>query len=323
MFIGPTALHYSNTKTVYKKIASAVCASCPELGTNGRGYITNGEKATGLRCFNHFRENCKSKLKSVGITKKQDQTFFIERVFGRNPDSLLEAENKREVKSRLIEITQRLEEEGKRMTGKDPQFWAYLSVNEKMMKRSMIVKSRRKAGMPSDSNGKPLRCYTNMADSVNNKLTRQKEAVTRKEKGKDNLTKLDFVRDVWEEVDRQQQLELSKAVCGLSDEYELSDIASYLEVPPEEWFEWSETKRAHYINKFNELSIEKVLQSKAIPEITEQPDSQESVEFKELPEDISPLFHTTLTKGLIETIVKGAEKLLNSPTSVQRMLRWL
>jgi len=40
----------------------------------------------------------------VGISKKQDQTFFIERVFGRKLDSLLEAENKRELKSRLTEI---------------------------------------------------------------------------------------------------------------------------------------------------------------------------------------------------------------------------
>lgn len=65
-----------------------------------------------------------------------------------------------------------------------------------------------------------------MAESVNNKLTRQKKAVTRKEKSKDNLTKLEFVTEVWEEIDRQQQLELSKAVSGMSNEYELADIAS-------------------------------------------------------------------------------------------------
>jgi len=71
VFIGPTALHYSKSKTVYKKIVSAVSASCPELSRNARGYVTDGEKAlsnalaetlpkaTGLRCFNHFRENCK------------------------------------------------------------------------------------------------------------------------------------------------------------------------------------------------------------------------------------------------------------------------
>lgn len=256
----------------------------------------------------------------MGITKKQEQAFFIERVFGTHPNSVLEAEDKKELKSKLTEVKDELEAEERRITGNDPQFWTYLTVNEKMMKDSMIAKSRRKAGMPSDSNGKPLRCYTNMAESVNNKLTRQKEAVTRKEKSKDNLTKLEFVKEVWEEIDRQQQLELSKAVCGMSDEYELADIASYLEVPAEEWFDWTETKRAHYISKFNELSVEDVAQGKTFPEIKEQHGDQESLEFKELPEDdINSLYDTTLSEGLIKTIVKGAEQLLNSPNSVQRM----
>ena len=71
-----------------------------------------------------------------------------------------------------------------------------------------------------------MHCYTNMAESVNNKLTRQKKAVTRKEKSKDNLTKLEFVTEVWEEIDRQQKLELSKAVSGMSNEYDLADIGS-------------------------------------------------------------------------------------------------
>ena len=37
-----------------------------------------------------------------------------------------------------------------------------------------------------------------------------------------DLTKLEFVRDVWEQVDQQQQLELQLAICGLSEEYELA-----------------------------------------------------------------------------------------------------
>ena len=92
------------------------------------------------------------------------------------------------------------------------------------------------------------------------------------------------------------------------------------EVPAEEWFDWTETKRAHYISKFNELNVEDVAQGKTIPEIKEQHGHQESLEFKELPEDdISSLFDTTLSKGLVETIVKAAEQLLNNPNSVQRM----
>ena len=75
---------------------------------------------------------------------------------------------------------------------------------------------------------------------------------------------------MWEEIGRQQQLTLNKAVCGMSDEYELADIASYLEVPAEEWFDWTETKRAQYIGKFNKLSVEDLAQCKTIPEIKEQ-----------------------------------------------------
>lgn len=68
-------------------------------------------KATGLRWFNHFRENCKSKLKSVGITKKQEQPFSIQRVFGTHPNSVLEAEDKKERKSKLTEVKDELEAE--------------------------------------------------------------------------------------------------------------------------------------------------------------------------------------------------------------------
>ena len=84
--------------------------------------------------------------------------------------------------------------------------------------------------------------------------------------------------------------------------------------------DWTETKRAHCISKFNELTVEDLAQGKTIPEIQEQHGDHESLEFKELPEDdINSLYDTTLSMGLIKTIVKGAEQLLNNPNSVQRM----
>ena len=83
VFIGPTAIQHSKTKAVYK-IASAVATNCPDLAEKGRGFVTDGEqalhdalgesmkKATGLRCFNHFRQNCKKKLTDIGIRRQQD-----------------------------------------------------------------------------------------------------------------------------------------------------------------------------------------------------------------------------------------------------------
>jgi len=50
------------------------------------------------------------------------------------------------------------------------------------------------------------------------------------------------------------------------------------------------------------------------------PKLHETVEFKELPEDdISPLFDTTRTKDLIETIVKGAVQLIPEKNSLRRL----
>lgn len=48
------------------------------------------------------------------------------------------------------------------------------------------------------------------------------------DKKKVNLTKLEFTRDMWEEVDGHQQEELKLIICGLSNEYELANITARL-----------------------------------------------------------------------------------------------
>ena len=92
----------------------------------------------------------------------------------------------------------------------------------------------------------------------------KKEAITGKAKSKSDLTKLEFVRDVWEQVDQQQQLELQLAICRLSEEYELVDQVHYLLVNPEVWFEWAVEKRMEYTRKFNELIVDDVAKKKVI-----------------------------------------------------------
>ena len=99
----------------------------------------------------------------------------------------------------------------------------------------MIRNARKKAGMPTNKMGNDLRSYTNQSETVNKKLTRQKEAICGKTKSKSDLTRLEFVRDLWEQVYQQQQLELQLAICGLSEEYEL-----------EEWIECSRDIQSIY-----------------------------------------------------------------------------
>ena len=44
-FVGPTAIHHSKQKSVYKKIVSAVVNTSPHLSKNAKGFITDGEQA--------------------------------------------------------------------------------------------------------------------------------------------------------------------------------------------------------------------------------------------------------------------------------------
>ena len=53
------------------------------------------------------------------------------------------------------------------------------------------------------------------------------------------------------------------ALCGLSEVNELSDMASYLQVDTEEWFDWSEETREEYVLKFNKLTVEDIMKERA------------------------------------------------------------
>lgn len=44
-FLGPTAIHYSKQKSMYKKVVQAVANSTPHLADEGKGFITDGEEA--------------------------------------------------------------------------------------------------------------------------------------------------------------------------------------------------------------------------------------------------------------------------------------
>ena len=331
-FLGPTAIHYSKQKGVYSKIAHAVASNTPSLADKGKGYITDGEdalhsalrevmrQATGLRCFRHFYQNCRDKLHKLGIQKKEEHKSFLEAVFGKGQvcDFILDAKDKSDLKNRLSEAKGLLEQEEEKLTGKSaPEFWNYISARKKMMQKGMIATARKKAGMPLEASGTPLKSYADQSESINNKLTRQKEAMAKNDKSKVNLTKLQVTRHVWEEVDRHQQEELQLAICGLSEEYELADLAAHLAVSTEKWFNMNRNQRTDYVLKFNKMSVEDALKGKTIP-IPSLPDDEQP-EFKEFSEDVASILQSlkSWTDGLVETIAKDAEALLNCKDAVQ------
>ena len=277
-FLGPTAIHYSKQKNVYKRIVLAVANSSPDLADKAKGFITDGEEslysalgevmrhATGLRCFRHFQQNCRDKLHKLGIRKQTEQKFFIDTVFGTPAsEGLLDAYDKSDLKARTLAAKEATDTEEARLTGNEsPGFWTYVHTHKKMMKKCMIATARIKAGMPNDESGKPLKSYTNQSESINNKLTRQKEAIAKNDKNKVDMSKVQFTKNVWEEVDRHQQEELKLAICGVSSEYELAEVVSHLEVPVDEWFDMNEDQRNAYVQEFNKMNIDDAMKGKTI-----------------------------------------------------------
>jgi len=149
-----------------------------------------------------------------------------------------------------------------RLTGNEtPEFWSYVNTHKKMMKKCMIATARSKAGMPNGESGKPLKSYTNQSENINNKLTRQKEAIAKNNKNKVDMSKVQFTKNVWEEVDRHQQQELKLVICGISTKYELAEVVAYLEVPVDEWSDMIEVERNAHVNK---MTIEDAMKGKTI-----------------------------------------------------------
>ena len=123
-FLGPTATHYSKHKSGYKKVGQAVANPTPHLADRGKGFITDGEEslysglgevmrhATGLRCFQHFQQNCRDKLNKIGICKPKEQKPFIDRGFGTpTSEGLLDAEDKSDLIGHMLEAKEPVEAE--------------------------------------------------------------------------------------------------------------------------------------------------------------------------------------------------------------------
>ena len=91
-------------------------------------------------------------------------------VYGKE-EGILDAEDKKDLKTRLQASKEELDREERAVLAKDDayqcKFWKYLELNYKMMKDNMVAKVRRQAGLKDGPDGKPIRSYTNPSESMN------------------------------------------------------------------------------------------------------------------------------------------------------------
>ena len=116
-------------------------------------------------------------------------------------EGILDAWGRKDLRARLDSVKDDLDRREaellKKEDGYQSQFWAYLNRNFDIFAKNMIAKARSKAQLPLDEQGKPERCYTHQSKSLNNMLTRRKEAFIKMDKGKQDLSKLQFTTVVF------------------------------------------------------------------------------------------------------------------------------
>ena len=126
----------------------------------------------------HFKGNCQQKLRELGVREEKSQKFFLDKVFGvhdKTPE-LVDCETMKEVKQTVKEEFDAREKEilNKKSTY-EPRFSKYLWDSRHIIGKSMALEPRRKAGMPLDGNGIPLRPYTNASEAMNNVMAQAKK----------------------------------------------------------------------------------------------------------------------------------------------------
>lgn len=105
----------------------------------------------------------------------------------------MDAENKTEVKEQLQNAKEVFDEKEKELLKKES---SYQTLFSKSLDERRRMKARRKTGMPTGSNGKPARPYTNGSEAMNNVLLQTKESYLREKKNPETtqLSKLEFTK---------------------------------------------------------------------------------------------------------------------------------
>ena len=101
----------------------------------------------------------------------------------------------------------------------EPKFYNFLKERKKRVLRRLIQDVRKDGGLPSDDTGIPKRAYTNQSETTNAVLASHKASLGYSKK--DDISKTQCIKDVWQHVALTQEEELSKALYGGSSQFRL------------------------------------------------------------------------------------------------------
>ena len=137
-------IYHKKTYDAYRTLARTCESKCKGL-SKAKGFITDGEEnpqrvfkdelknARSLRCFKLFENNCKEKLREIGIRHKKEQRFFLHQVFGfpGKQQDILDAVYQDDLCDCLESSKSKMEDREREVLKRpdetySPKFWPYL-----------------------------------------------------------------------------------------------------------------------------------------------------------------------------------------------------
>ena len=246
--IGPMLVHRRKFFSSYHFFASSLVSLRPGIselrafGTDGeeelyRAFSAQFPGATHLRCFLHFRDNCKAKLQQLGVTGDafHDIIQDILGSFIRGKRGLVDSADAVEFHALLQSLKEKWE------SGAPGFFDWFVTYKAQSLVSSMIQPLRESAGLGSP----PGPFYTNDIESVNRVIKR----------------KTNYKTSEWPEfcklaqqLVKEQESDIEKAVIGIG-EYRFKDEYKHLEIPLRKWGSMSATQREKHLKKIAAITM--------------------------------------------------------------------
>ena len=213
------------------------------FGTDGEeclynAFATQFSQAHHVRCFLHFRDNCKAKLQEMKISN-DCVLEIIQDILGsflRGKPGLVDACTSKELRSQLHSLQSKWERIA-------PGFFSwFLEHKVQVIESSMLASVRESAGLGSP----PEPFYTNEIESINR--------VIKQKTGYKSSEWPEFCR-LAKELIEDQQSEVEKAVIGVG-EYRFCEEFKHLEIPLGKWSSMTKMQRTNYLQKITRLSLQ-------------------------------------------------------------------
>ena len=245
VMIGPMLVHRRKLFSSYHFFASSLVSLKPSIShlqAFGEENLFNAFSAQlscakHLRCFLHFRDNCKAKLQQMNI--QNDITLeILQDILGsflKGTEGLVDAIDCHALHSRLQSLKSKWECQA-------PGFYEWF-VEHKLpaVESSMLRSVRQSAGLGSP----PDQFYTNDIESINR--------VIKRKTGYKTSEWPEFCR-LAKELVGDQESEIEKAVIGIG-EYRFDDEYAHLEIPLASWSSMSQTQRRKYLERISNLTL--------------------------------------------------------------------